>query len=109
MIARIWHGFTMGENTEKYETLLNQEILPGIKGKNIKGYKGAQVLRRELENETEFTTLLWFEDMRAIKDFVGEDHESVYVPEKARQLLSRFDQLALHHELRLGPNPNFAD
>lgn len=100
MIARIWHGYTSIENADVYENLLKEEIFPEIEAKIIKGYKGAQLLKRELESEVEFTTIIWFEDMDSVKSFVGENYESVYVPEKAREVLSRFDQKALHHELR---------
>lgn len=100
MIARIWHGCTSKENAEVYENLIKEEIFPEIEEKIIKGYKGAQLLRRELEDETEFTTIIWFENMESVKSFVGENYESVYVPEKARKVLSGFDQKAVHHELR---------
>lgn len=100
MIARIWHGYTSKENSEVYEDLLKEEIFPEIEEKIIKGYKGAQLLRRELEKETEFTTIIWFENIDSVKSFVGENYESVYVPEKAREILSRYDQKAVHHELR---------
>lgn len=107
MIARIWHGYTTKENAPIYEQLLEQEIFPGIQQKNIPGYLGAQMFVREVENETEFTTQLWFQDLDSVKGFVGEDYESVYVPREAREVLSRFDQKAIHRELKLGPQPNF--
>ena len=100
MIARIWHGYTTFDNADIYEDLLLTEIFPEIRSKNIKGYKGEQLLRRELENEVEFTTMIWFENIEAVKDFVGEDYETVYVPDKARAVLSRFDQRTVHAELR---------
>ena len=100
MILRIWHGYTTKSNAAIYERMLEQEILPEIAGKNIKGYKRAQFLRRELDRETEFTTMLWFDNIESIVDFVGKDYESVYVPEKARKVLSRFDSKAIHCELR---------
>lgn len=100
MIARIWHGITSIENADVYEKLLKEEIFPEIKAKNILGYKGVEVLRRNLEGEVEFTTILWFENIEAVKTFVGEDYETVYVPEKARNVLLRFDQRTIHAELR---------
>jgi hypothetical protein len=35
-----------------------------------------------------------------VKQFVGEDYEMAYVPLKARELLSRFDECAQHYEIR---------
>ena len=100
MIARIWHGYTSLKNADIYENLLRKEIIPEIEAKNIPGYEGFQVLRRELETETEFTTLIWFNSIENVKAFVGDDPGQVYIPEKARQVLSRFDDRAVHSELR---------
>lgn len=99
MILRVWHGYTTMSNADTYENLLRNEIFPEIANKNIKGYKRIQLLRRALANEIEFTTIMWFESIEAVKAFVGEDYETVYVPEKARQILSRFDKKSVHCEL----------
>lgn len=100
MILRIWHGYTTKGNADKYENLLKNEILPEIASKEIKGYRRVQLLRRELEEEIEFTTIMWFERLASVIDFVGEDYETVYVPDKARKILSRFNKKATHCELR---------
>jgi len=100
MILRIWHGYTTKSNADVYENLLKSEIIPEIESKKIKGYRRFQLLRRELDNEVEFTTIMWFDEIESVKAFVGEDYETVYVPEKARKVLSRFDQKTVHSELR---------
>lgn len=53
-----------------------------------------------MESEVEFTTIMWFENLASVIEFVGEDYEMVYVPVKARNVLSRFDQKSVHCELR---------
>ena len=88
MIARIWHGWTAPENADAYEALLKAEIFPGIAAKGVEGYRGIRLLRRPLADEVEFVTLMWFESWEAVKAFAGDDHETAYVPAKARQLLS---------------------
>lgn len=100
MIARIWHGYTTKENADAYENLLEQEIFEGIASKKIAGYKGIQLLRREVENEFEFTTIMWFETIVSIKQFMGENYEKAYVLPKAQKLLSRYDKKSIHFELR---------
>ena len=100
MILRIWHGWTTPANADTYENLLKTEIFPGIAAKTIAGYRGIELLRRPLQNEVEFITIMRFDDLQAVKDFVGEDYETVYVPDKARQVLSRFDDRSQHYELR---------
>ena len=99
MIARIWHGYTTKENADRYEKLLREEVFIGIEQKNIKGYKGISLLRRELEDETEFTTIMQFENNEDIKQFAGEDYETAYVPAKARLILKRFDPKSVHCEI----------
>jgi hypothetical protein len=43
---------------------------------------------------------MWLEGIESVIDFVGEDYETVYVPERARKVLSRFDNKSVHCELR---------
>jgi heme-degrading monooxygenase HmoA len=99
MTARIWHGYTTKENADRYEKLLKEEVFVGIEQKNIKGYKGISLLRRELEDEMEFTTIMQFESIEDVKKFAGEDYETAYVPSKARLILKRFDPKSVHSEI----------
>ena len=100
MISRIWHGYTTPENADIYETLLKGEVIVGIKGRDIPGFREIQVFRRELESEVEFVTVMWFDSIEAVRAFAGEDYEAAYVPDKARAVLSRFDARSQHYEVR---------
>ena len=101
MIIRKWHGYTSRSSADEYERLLREEIIPEIEGKKIRGYRGFQVLRRNIEpDEVEFITLIKFKEISAVKDFVGDKHEQVYVPERARRILKRFDKKAVHYDLK---------
>jgi heme-degrading monooxygenase HmoA len=100
MIARLWHGWTTPQNADAYETLLKTEVFPGIAAKNVAGYRGIELLRRPLEGEVEFVTVMRFDSWEAVKAFAGEDHETAYVPAKARQVLARFDERSQHYEVR---------
>ncbi len=57
-------------------------------------------MKRELESEVEFTTIMWFDKMESVIQFAGENYETAYVPKKAREVLSRFDDKSIHCELR---------
>lgn len=103
MIGRIWHGWTTPEHADAYEELLRTEILPGIANRNIDGYRGAHLLRRRVGNEVEFTTICWFDDLDAVKAFAGENYAHSVVPEKARRLLSRFDDESQHYQTVISP------
>ena len=100
MIARIWHGWTTPQNANAYETLLKTEIFSGIASKEVGGYRGIQLLRRPAGEEVEFVTIMWFESWEAVKQFAGEDYERAYVPQKARDILARFDERSAHYEIR---------
>ena len=97
MISRIWHGFTSHENADTYENLLKHEIFTGIRDRNIEGYRGIQLLRRELPRETEFITIMWFDSIGSVREFAGEDYETAVVPEKARKVLARYDATSQHY------------
>ncbi len=101
MITRIWHGYTTSENADAYESLLKNEIFIGIKKRNIPGYKGIQLLRRQLENETEFITLMWFDSVDSVIRFAGEDYENAVVPPEARKILSRYDKRSQHYDVKV--------
>jgi heme-degrading monooxygenase HmoA len=97
MIARIWHGYAKPEHADAYEALLKPEVLPGIS--KVKGYRGAYLLRRKLENEVEFITILLWDSIDAIRAVAGEDYETAVVPEERRKYLSRYDAKAAHYEV----------
>ncbi len=100
MIFRIWHGWTKPENADVYESLLEKEVFPEIASKNVPGYRGIQLLRRQLGHEVEFVTIMQFDSLEAVKKFAGEDYEGSYVPDKARKVLSRHDARSLHYEMK---------
>ena len=100
MVGRIWHGWTTLENADVYEKLLKTEIFPRIAAKNVPGYRSIQLLRRPLDGEVEFITIMWFDSWDSVKQFAGEDYETAYVPPRAREVLSRFDDHSQHYEIK---------
>ena len=100
MISRIWHCWTTPENADQYESLLKEEIFAGIQNRGISGFKGIQLLRREAGEEVEFVTIMSFDSLDSVREFAGEDYEAAVVPEKAREILSHFDERSQHYEIR---------
>jgi hypothetical protein len=100
MISRIWHGWTTHGNADKYEALLKEEIFVGIQNRRIHGLRSIQLLRREVGEEVEFVTIMLFDSFDAVREFAGEDYEVAFVPDKAREVLSHFDERSQHYEIK---------
>ncbi len=100
MISRIWHGWTSPGNADTYEALLKEEIFVGIANRQIRGFEGIQLLRRDVAGEVEFITIMEFDSLDAVREFAGPDYEVAVVPPKARAVLSRFDARSQHYEIR---------
>lgn len=96
MICRLWRGWTTRENASIYEEIVRGEVIPGIEARRIPGLRSIDLMRRDTGDEVEFMTLMWFDDLDSVKGFQGEDYERAHVPERAREVLSRFDERSAH-------------
>ena len=99
MICRLWRGWTTPENADAYEEIVRGEVIPGIEARRIPGFRHVDLMKRELEGDIEFQTLMWFDSLDAIKAFMGDDYDVSHVPAVARAVLSRFDGRAAHFEV----------
>jgi len=99
-IKRTWHGWTSVANASAYEEVLRDHVLPSIEAKRIPGHGGIEVLRRDLDDEVEFMTIMTFDSLQSVIDFQGDDYERCYVPDAARAVLGRWDATAQHFEVR---------
>jgi hypothetical protein len=109
MIARIWRGWTTREKADAYEQIVTTQVLPEIATRNLDGYHGAYLLRREIEGEVEFSTIMLFDSIDHIRAFTGEDYAVAHVPAEARTVLSRFDERSAHYEILLSPDASEID
>jgi hypothetical protein len=103
MITRTWRGWTTRENASTYQSLLLNDIFPAIASRNLAGYRGISLLRRDGGGEVEFVTIMWFESIAAVRAFAEDDYEVAVVPPKARAVLSRFDECSAHYETIVPP------
>jgi antibiotic biosynthesis monooxygenase (ABM) superfamily enzyme len=99
MICRQWRGWTTRENAGAYEAIVRNQVIPEIEARKIAGFLHIDLMKREFGDEVEFQTLMWFDNLEAIKAFVGEDYSVSHVPERARAVLKRFDLRAGHYEV----------
>ena len=99
MICRVWRGWTTPENSGAYERIVRGEVIPGIESRSIPGFRHIDLMKRELADEVEFQTLMWFDSFEAIEAFMGQDYTMSHVPAAAREVLKRFDERATHYEV----------
>jgi antibiotic biosynthesis monooxygenase (ABM) superfamily enzyme len=96
MITRVWRGWTLPGNADAYETFLTRELFPSMR--SIPGFRDADVLRRDDGDEVAFVTLTRFDSLDAIRAFAGEEYEKPVLEPQALELLSRYEERALHYE-----------
>ena len=95
MITRMWRGWTAEANADAYERFLRAELFPEVA--KLPGFVGARILRRPVEGEEEFVTLVTFESLDAVRAFAGEDYETPVIEPEAQRLLSRYEDRAVHY------------
>jgi heme-degrading monooxygenase HmoA len=99
MICRVWRGWTTKDNADAYERIVLGEVIPGIEARRIPGFRSIDVVRRERDHDVEFMTLMWFDTLDSVSDFMGEDHEVAHVPPQARAVLTDFDERSAHYDV----------
>ena len=100
-VARIWRGWTTIENADAYQAVAEREVFPAIIGRGIPGLLGAQLMRADdvVNDEVEFTTIIWFNNLDSVKNFMGEDYRRAHLPVNAEAVLERYDPEAKHFHL----------
>ena len=96
-VTRVWQGRTAtAEAGDAYERLLRDEILPGIH--RVPGFRGATVLRRDVEDGVEFVVLTRWESLDAVRAFAGPELDVPVIEPVARALLSHAGERAFHYD-----------
>ena len=103
MILRYWRGWTTAPHARAYEEIV-EGVLAEIAAREIAGYRGAYLMRRDLGDETQFATALIFDGMDSVRDFAGDDYERASVPASARAVLARYDERSAHFDVLRTPD-----
>lgn len=98
-ILRVWQGKTDTYKADQYEKLLREVHFPSIAARKIPGFQRIDLYRRAIPDGAEFTTLMWFDHMDAVKDYAGPDIERAAISEQARQYLSAPETIVRHFVL----------
>jgi heme-degrading monooxygenase HmoA len=97
MIARIWQGWASAATADDYQRHYHSEVATHLR--QVAGFHGARLLRRQDGDEVLFTSVTFFTSMDAVRAFAGQNHEQAVVEDTARRALTRWDQHVVHHEV----------
>ena len=97
MIARIWKGAVRRGDGDAYAEYMRQTGVAGYAG--TPGNRGVWMLRRDVEDRTEFLMFTLWDSLAAVKGFAGEDYQTaVFYPEDDRFLVER-DRTSTYYEV----------
>ena len=97
MISRHWKGTIKPGLANRYLEHLRTQTLPQLAA--ISGFVSVTILRREVEDGTEFQIVTVWTSIDSIHAFAGDDPEVAVVPAAAQALMTTFDRRAVHYEL----------
>lgn len=97
MIVRIWRGRAAAENAAAYAAHVTTAVFPALTA--LPGYRGANLLQREVAGEVEFLAVTRWDSLDAIRAFTGDDIDVAVVEPAATAVLSEFDPFVSHYEL----------
>ena len=67
MICRLWRGWTTKDNADAYEAIMRGQVVPDIEARRIPGFRSIDLVRRERDQDVEFMTLMWFDNLDSVK------------------------------------------
>jgi heme-degrading monooxygenase HmoA len=97
MVARIWKGVLKTGMAEEYLRHLRGDTFPALRA--LSGHLGASILRRDVEDGTEFQITTVWRSLDAIKAFAGDDVTVAVVPPAAQAMMVRYDPRAVHYQI----------
>jgi heme-degrading monooxygenase HmoA len=97
MIARIWRGSVRGTDADEYTAYMRTTGVADYAA--TPGNRGAWMLRRDLDDQTEFVMVTLWDSLDAIRGFAGGDYAAaVLYPEDDRFLIER-DLRVAHYDV----------
>ncbi|MBI1879218.1 MAG: antibiotic biosynthesis monooxygenase [Chloroflexi bacterium] len=97
MIVRTWRGEATASDANHYLRHFKENVLPQLK--EIAGFRGAYLLRRELNDRVEFLAMTMWESMEAVREFADDNPDKAVVEPEARAVLADFDLTVKHYEV----------
>jgi heme-degrading monooxygenase HmoA len=97
VIARLWRGRADPESAPDYARHVAETVFPSLQ--HMSGYRGAQLLRRAVDDQVEFVAVTFWDSLDDIRQFAGADIDVAKVEPRAEELLSDYDPFARHFDI----------
>ncbi len=97
MIARLWRGRADPANAADYARHVAETVFPSLQ--NMPGHRGAQLLRRVVDDQVEFVAVTFWDSLDDIRQFAGANIDVAKIEPRAEELLSDCDRFACHYEV----------
>lgn len=97
MIIREWRGRARRSRADAYPRHFRERVISELR--QVPGFIGAQLARRDLEGEVEFLVLTRWQSMDTIRAFAGTEVEKAVVEPGAAAALVEFDERVRHYEV----------
>ena len=107
MIARIWKGTVREQDGDAYADYMQKTGIAGYA--STPGNRGVWMLRRDINEHTEFLMFTLWESLDSVKAFAGQNYETaVFYPEDDRFLVER-EPLSTHYTVDTHISPSQRD
>ena len=97
MIIREWRGRARRSRADAYPRHFRERVISELR--QVPGFIGAQLARRDLEGEVEFLVLTPWQSMDTIRAFAGTEVEKAVVEPCAAAVFVGFDERVRHYEV----------
>lgn len=97
MISRHWKGIARPGDADNYIEHLRTDTFPKLA--KIKGFISASILRRPVEQGTEFLIITVWESIESIERFAGAAADIAVVPESVQAMMIEYDRNVRHYEV----------
>ncbi|HET7434844.1 MAG TPA: antibiotic biosynthesis monooxygenase family protein [Thermoanaerobaculia bacterium] len=96
VVAREWKGRVAPARADEYYAYLSEGVK---KMRTIRGYLGAEIMRRDEPTAVGFTVISYWETREAIKAYAGEDIEKPHHLPRDREMLLELPERVLHYDV----------
>jgi heme-degrading monooxygenase HmoA len=97
MIARTWHATATHKGAVTYQQHFAKTVIPHLR--DIKGFSGASLLCRDIDDHVELVTLTLWQSLESIHAFTGPDPDKAIVDADAQTMLTVFDKTASNYSV----------